>query len=261
MRRISRLNGWICFFRQIRHFSMKQAFSVKYALLFLDQLGILQWNVHFAVKCAFLFLDQLGIFQRNTHFAMKCALLFLDQLGILQWNVHFCFSTNWAFSNETRISPIAANLPWMHSSHGRCCDVRTQCLWQHACDNTLARMEMFAHNDSGFLVDGLLMLKSPAHAHAHNVNIHVAIHTSSRSWFFDPQRNSSGITSIPSYSSSSVSSSMYTFQCVDLWSHHIVPNGKNPSHIIHPFKVLWHRESLRTVSYTRRRTSVDKSRR
>ena len=86
----------------------------------------------------------------------------------------------------------------------------------NAGDNTLARMEMFAHNDSGFLVDGLLMLKSPAHAHAHNANIHVAIHTSTRSWFFDPQRNSSGITSIPSYSSSSVSSSMYTFQCVDL---------------------------------------------
>ena len=45
------------------------------------------------------------------------------------------------------------------------------------------------------------MLKSHAHAHAHNVNV-------------DLQRNSSGNTLNPSYSTSSVSSSMYTFQCV-----------------------------------------------
>ena len=45
------------------------------------------------------------------------------------------------------------------------------------------------------------MLKSHAHAHAHNVNV-------------DLQRNSSGNTLDPSYSTSSVSSSMYTFQCV-----------------------------------------------
>lgn len=69
------------------------------------------------------------------------------------------------------------------------------------------------------------MLVSHAHAHAHNVNIHIAIpRVDLGSSSVDPQRNSSGINLDPSYSSSSVSSSMHTFQCVvsitynhDIW--------------------------------------------
>ena len=97
------------------------------------------------MKCAFC--NEMCILQWNVHFSMKCA--FFNEMSIFQWNEHFYFSTNWAFSNETRISPIATNLPWMHSSNGRCCDVRTQCRWQHVSKNDTSHWFFLCHRGLG----------------------------------------------------------------------------------------------------------------
>lgn len=82
------------------------------------------------------------------------------------------------------------------------------------------------------------------------------------SWSVDPQRKFIGVYPRPIklFIYDLVIDVNVSMSRVDnLSSGHEVQNGKSPSHFIHPFNVLWHRESLRTVSYTHRRTFVDKS--
>ena len=85
-------------------------------------------------------------FQRNVHFRIDTC--------ISQRNTHFALKR--AFCDETRISLIAANLPWMHYSNGRCRDISTQCRGQQVGKNVDIRKHrlLFALE-----IDGLSMLK------------------------------------------------------------------------------------------------------
>lgn len=125
---------WMVFFRDIRHFSTKHAFSHEICIIISRHIG------HFTFKCAFfnetriffihrqstqflttlafsnargslhlatnhvlmLFLHSnahLVFFQRNVHFAMIRA--FLNTTRNLRWNVHF--ATKHAFLSLPRI--------------------------------------------------------------------------------------------------------------------------------------------------------------
>ena len=180
-----------------------------------------------------------------------------------------CFSTitcgfamKRAFLDKISISPIAANLPWMHYSNGPCCDVWTLCRWQHVGKNLdipIYRVRISYR----WIVDA--DITSPhAHAHAHNVNIHIPSHASRRSWFLicRPAKEFIGVNLGPII--------LFIFYlCIDvhvsasrvdnLSSRHDVQNGENPFHFTHPLNVLWHRGILRTVSDICRRTFVDES--
>ena len=130
------------FFEILGIFQRNMRFFMKCALLFLDTLGIciemciFQRNTHFFIhrqSTQFLttlaFSNARGSLHLATNHVIMLFLYSYAHLVFFQRIVHFCndtcisqrnthFALKRAFCDETCISVIAANLPWMRYSNG-----------------------------------------------------------------------------------------------------------------------------------------------